>query len=53
MILFLNMNSGLSTCSEVLCIALVVAREVGEAIVVTMQGSGFRVVSSKDSALMN
>lgn len=43
----------LITCSEVLCTGVVVARDVVEAIVVTMQGSCFRVVSSRDSALMN
>lgn len=32
---------------------VVVARVVGEATVVTMQGSCFNVVSSRDSALMN
>lgn len=32
---------------------VVVARVVGEATVVTMQGSCFSVVSSRDSALMN
>lgn len=32
---------------------VVVARDVGEATVVTMQDSGFRVVSKTDSALMN
>lgn len=42
-----------STCSEVLCAGVVVARDVGEATVVTMQGSGFKVVSSRLSALMN
>lgn len=42
------------TCSEVLCTGVVVvARVVGEATVVTMQGSCFSVVSSRDSALMN
>lgn len=41
-----------STCSEVLCAGVVVARDVG-ATVVTMQGSGFKVVSSRLSALMN
>ena len=42
-----------STCREVLCTGEVVAKEVGEATVVTMQGSCFRVVSNRDSALMN
>lgn len=42
------------TCREVLCTGVVVvARVVGEATVVTMQGSCFSVVSSRDSALMN
>lgn len=48
------LESSVPTCSEVLCPGLVVvARDVGEATVVTMQGSGFNVVSSTDSALMN
>lgn len=42
------------TCREVLCTGVVVvARDVGVATVVTMQGSCFSVVSSRDSALMN
>lgn len=46
-------DQSVPTCSEVLCTGVVVAREVGEATVVTMQGSCFRVVSRRDSALMN
>lgn len=47
---------GSATCSEVLCTGAVdVARDVmhGDATVVTMDTSGFRVVSRRDSALMN
>lgn len=42
-------------CSEWVLWDVVVAREVmhGEATVVTIQGSRFRVVSSRDSALIN
>ena len=47
------MKNKVPTCIEVLCSELVEDRDVGEAIVVTMQGSCFRVVSSRDSALMN
>lgn len=42
-----------STCSEVLCTGVVAERDVVEATVVTIQGSGFKVVSRRLSALMN